>query len=272
LIPLPGLPGSPEFNAAYEQAVADNPHVEIAARRTRAGSINAAIIGYTGSAAFQNLAPASQIKYRRVFEGLRQRYGDMSVSTLERKHVVRMLDAKAKAPAAARDLLVCLRLLVRYAVGIGIRQDDPTAGVRVKLPHSDGYHSWTEAEITAFQNAYPIGGKPRLAIELLLGTALRCEDVVKVGRGHVRNGMLTVPVTQKTKAPVIVPVTAELAAAIDAAAPADHMLYLLNEHGRPFTAKTFGKWLRHRFATPECEDVGGAIAPHQADIVGPQRR
>src|SRR5262249_10139587 len=88
----------------------------------------------------------------------------------------------------------------------------------------------------------PIGSKPRLAIELLLGTALRCEDVVKVGRGHVRNGTLTVPVTQKTKAPVIVPVTAELAAAIDAAAPADHMLYLLNEHGRPFTAKTFGKW------------------------------
>src|SRR5262249_39375449 len=35
---LPGLPGRDEFMAAYGQAVADTPRVEIAARQTRAGS------------------------------------------------------------------------------------------------------------------------------------------------------------------------------------------------------------------------------------------
>src|SRR5262245_64497534 len=56
-IALPGLPGSDEFMAAYGQALADTPRVEIAARQTRAGSINAMVIGYLGSAAFAALVP-----------------------------------------------------------------------------------------------------------------------------------------------------------------------------------------------------------------------
>jgi hypothetical protein len=59
-VPLPGLPGSDEFMAAYGEALSKSPRVEIAATRTRAGSINAMIVGYLGSAAFHNLAVASQ--------------------------------------------------------------------------------------------------------------------------------------------------------------------------------------------------------------------
>src|SRR5262249_45972910 len=47
---------------------------------------------------------------RRILEGLRHDYGDMSIATLARKHVVRMLDAKAETPIAARDFLRCLRV------------------------------------------------------------------------------------------------------------------------------------------------------------------
>jgi hypothetical protein len=111
------------------------------------------IVGYLGSAAFHNLAVASQNEYRRVFERLRRDYGDLGSATLARKHVVRMLDAKAAHPAAARGFLRCLRLLIAYAISIGARQDDPTAGVRVKLPRSDGFRTWTEEDIAAFEGA-----------------------------------------------------------------------------------------------------------------------
>src|SRR6516225_3422527 len=67
-VALPGLPGSDEFMAAYSAALANPPRVEVAARRTRAGSINAMIVGYLGSAAFAALALASQHTYRRIFE------------------------------------------------------------------------------------------------------------------------------------------------------------------------------------------------------------
>ena len=79
-------------------------------------------------------------------------------------------------------------------------------------------------------------------MELLLGTALRCADVVKLGRGHIRNGTLTMPVTQKTKVPLVISVSAEMAEAINAAAPSEHVTFLINERGRSFGAKKFGEW------------------------------
>ena len=257
-VPLPGLVGSDEFMAAYGQALANTPRVEIAATRTRAGSISAMVIGYLGSADFHNLVPASQRQYRRILEGLRRDYGDLGMATLARKHVVRMLDAKAETPIAARDFLRCLRVLIRYAIGIGVRQDDPTAGVRVKLPKGDGFHTWTDEEIAAFKSSYPIGTKPRLALELLLNIAARCADVVRVGRGNVRNGVLHLPPQQKTGTPLVIPITAELADAMNAAAPSEHVTFLINERGGGFTAKAFGTWF-----TKRCKRIGlKGCSPH----------
>jgi hypothetical protein len=48
-MPLPGLPGSEEFMAAYAAALAGLPHVEIGASRTLPGTINALVVNYYGS-------------------------------------------------------------------------------------------------------------------------------------------------------------------------------------------------------------------------------
>jgi integrase len=252
-IPLPGPVGSAEFNRAYEQALAGAlPAADIGAARTIAGSVNAMIVGYLSSAAFGQLAPASQQQYRRIFEELRHKHGDRSIATLERRHVVLMLEAKAATPAMARNLLRCLRLLVQHAIKLGARQDDPTSGLRVKMPKTDGFRTWSEEDITAFEAAYPIGTKPRLALALLLGTALRASDAVRVGRSHVRNSAICGIVQQKTGTPLPpIPISADLAAAINAAAPTEHVVFLLNEHGRSFTAKAFGEWF-----SAQCERIG----------------
>jgi integrase len=256
-VPLPGLPGSTEFNEAYAQALDEAPApAVIGASRTIPGSVNAMIVGYLGSAAFHHLAPSSQAQYGRIFENMRREHGDKSIAKLERRHVVTMLNAKAATPIGARDFLRCLRLLIAYGIGIGIRADDPTLGLRVKLPKSDGYRTWTEDDIAAVEAAYPIGSKPRLALALLLGTALRCADVVRVGRGNVRNGTITIT-QQKTKTALVIPVTAALAEAINAT-PSEAMVFLLNEHGKAFTAKGFGKWF-----TAQCQRVGlTGLSPH----------
>ena len=136
-IPLPGLVGGDEFMRAYGEAVAGTssfPQTEIGATRTRADSINAMVVGFLGSAQFARLASTSQGQYRRILELFRRQYGDLGIATLQRKHVVTMLDGKAaKTPTAARDLLRCLKLIVKYSISIGVTDSDPTAGVRVKL-------------------------------------------------------------------------------------------------------------------------------------------
>jgi integrase len=159
-----------------------------------------------------------------------------------------MLDAKAETPSAARDFLRCLRLLVQYAMKIGIRADDPTAGVRVAMPKTDGFRTWSEEDIAAFELVYPVGTKPRLALVLLLNTALRCADVVRVGRGHVRNGTLHI-VQKRTATALAIPITAELAEAINSSAAP--MTFLLNDRGEAFTARSFSKWF-----AKQCDRVG----------------
>jgi integrase len=243
LVPLSGLPGSDEFLTAYSAAVSlPAGRVEIGASRTRAGSVNAMIVGFLGSAQFAGLASTSQGQYRRILEVFRREFGDLGIATLQRRHIIKMLDDKAaQTPTAARDLLRCLKLLLKYALSIGARDDDPTAGVRVKLPKSDGFRTWSEADIVRFEAAYAIGTKPRLAIALLLATAARIADVVRLGRGHVRDGAILM-VQKKTGASVAIPVTSALAEAINAAAPSEHVVFLLNERGRAFTAHAFSKW------------------------------
>jgi integrase len=260
-IPLPGAPGSAEFMDAYSKALEAAPKttIEIGSGRTLSGSVNAMIVGYLGSAAFGQLALTSQRQYRRILDELRGKHGEHSIAALERRHVALLIEAKAATPAAARDLLRCLRLLVRHAIKLGIRQDDPTIGIRVKMPKTDGFKTWTEDEIAAFEAAYPIGTKPRLALAFLLGTALRAGDVVRVGRSHFRNGSICGVVQQKTGAALPpIPISADLAAAINAAAPSQHVVFLVNELGRSFTAKGFGKWF-----TAQCERIGlRGLSPH----------
>ena len=226
---------------AYAEALGDTPRVEIGASRTRAGSVAAAIVGYLGTADFHNLASASQREYRRVLEGLRREHGERSIRTLERRHVVMMLDAKAETPTGARGFLRCLRLLIKYAINIGLRQDDPTAGVRVRVPKSEGFVTWSDEEIVTFETYYPLGTKPRLALALLLNTAARVSDTVRLGRQHVRNGALHFT-QQKTGGALAIPIGADLTDAINAAAPTGHLTYLINEYGRAFTPASFSKW------------------------------
>src|SRR3954468_10366630 len=59
-VPLPGLPFSTEFMDAYEAAKEGAPRIEVGAKRSKPGSIAAAVTGYFGSWAFQKLAPETR--------------------------------------------------------------------------------------------------------------------------------------------------------------------------------------------------------------------
>jgi integrase len=211
--------------------------------------VNAVVIGYFGSIAFHNLAQASQRQYRGMMERFRRAHGDKRIAMLGRRHVKEMLDAKAGTPVAARDLLRCLRVLIRYAADIGLRNDDPTLGIKVAMPKSGGFRTWTEDDIAAFEAHYPIGTKPRLALSLLLHTAQRRADILKMGRQHIRDGVLSVR-QQKTGKELAIPVTPALLATIDAT-PSEHLTLLVTDRGQPFGPMAFTKWFRR------CCDAAG---------------
>jgi hypothetical protein len=72
-VPLPGLPWSPEFMAAYEAAAQACPR-EIGASRTQLGTVDDAIVRYMKSQDFSALAVSTQGMRRAVLE--RFRFGE----------------------------------------------------------------------------------------------------------------------------------------------------------------------------------------------------
>ena len=56
----------------------------------------------------------------------------------------------------------------------------------------DGFHTWTEEQISRFEAVHSIGSRERLAFALGLYTGQRRGDVVRMGRQHIRNGLLHV--------------------------------------------------------------------------------
>ena len=246
---------SPEFWLELQAAKAGIVRPEIGASLTRPGTFNAARPGYYRSVGFLGLAPRGQRARRNILEHWLETYGDGPVKDLQRKHVVAMIDAKATKPGAARDLLKALHSLMQFCVMAGLREDDPTVGVKLPRSRTGGFYCWTEADIDQYRACHPLGSRPRLALEIMLNTGLRRSDAVLVGRQHLRDGSLHVK-PQKTSGPVLViPVTPELAAAIDAT-PSGNLTFLVGRNGAPFTAAGFGNQFRQW-----CNDAG---LPHCA--------
>jgi integrase len=240
--PLPGLPGSDEFMEAYRAALAMQlPRPMIGASRTKAGSLGALIVSYLSSAEFLARPRLTQSTYRYILEAFRREHGDKPVALLTRQHINAMLAAKVKTPVAANSWLRLLKVLMQIAVDEGYRPDNPAVGIKRIKNKTDGFHTWTEEEIAQFEAYHPIGSKPRLALALLLYTAQRRSDVVRMGRQHVRGDVVHVR-QQKTGAALSIPLHPELRKIL-VADLGSNLTYLVTEYGRPFTAAGFG----HRF-------------------------
>jgi len=159
-IPLPGLPGSPEFMAAYTAALAMQlPRPMIGASRTEAGSLGALIVSYLSSPDFLSRKPATQTTYRNILERFRRDHGDKPVALLTRQHINAMLAQKAETPAAANHWLRLVKVLMQLAVDEGYRPDNPSIGVKRIKNETDGFHTWTEDEIAQFEAKHPIGSR-----------------------------------------------------------------------------------------------------------------
>ena len=229
--------------AAYEAAMGEQSiSAEIGSSRTLAGTVNAAVVSYYNSGAFQVLAPETRRTRRCVLERFRAEHGDKRIALLQRAHIDRIVAAKAATPSAARNLLRDLRALMAHCIANHIRNDDPTQGVKHAKIRTAGYATWSEEHIALFEARHPVGSRARLALALLLYTGQRRGDVVRLGRQHVRNGVIAVR-QQKTDATLAIPVHSELQAVLDVTAN-EHLTFLTTYNGKPFSPAGFGNLFR----------------------------
>lgn len=256
---LTGTPWGEKFMRAYAAAL-DGVKAQsenIGAERTRPGSFNALAVSYYRSPEFRSLKASTQAVRRGIIERFRNEHGDKPVRLIERAHIKAIIGAKASTPEAANNLLKVLRLLLAFAVDLDMIPHNPAIGIKKYKSKGEGFHTWGEDEILQFEARHLIGSKARLALALLLYTAQRRGDVVRMGYQHLKGNQIAVR-QEKTDTPLLIPIHPELAAAL-AAVPKGNMTFLLTGQGAPFTAAGFGNWFRDRCneaGLPQCSAHG----------------
>jgi integrase len=263
-VPLPVPLYGAEWQEAYRTAVADyiagrepSQRSQIGAERTKPGTFAAGFIVYTGSAKFKELRESTQRVHFNILSRLRDQYGDRRLNQLQRRHVIDWLNERT--PSAAEVLLKVVRRMMQYCVLIELIEIDPTVGVKAPKYQSTGYHTWTDDELAQYRRRHPLGSNARTALELLIGTAQRRSDVVRMGRQHLRDGGAAIHVEQKkTGWQGEIPLGPELVAALQAV-PAGNLTFLTTAWGAPFTAAGFGNIFRdwcNQAGLPHCSSHG----------------
>ena len=177
--------------------------------------------------------------HRAILERFREQHGTLPFAIMPPKFIAWLL--AQKKPHAARNWLKALRALIRFAVVLDFRKDDPARDIKLAPNKGDGFHTWTDEELAQYEAHHAIGTKARLAFALGRYTMQRRGDVIRMGRQHIRNGELHVT-QQKTGVALILPVHPELQAIIEATT-GTHLNFLVTKSGKPYNGKDFSEGL-----------------------------
>jgi integrase len=210
---------------------------------------------YFGSEEFKKLASGptrraviEECLRETIRDGSDDPMADCPLSYVTAAKIKRLRDLKKGLPGAGNNRRKYLSALFGWAVEAGHMTTNPARDVRRVKYATDGYHTWTVAEVAQFIERHPLGTKPYLALCLLLFTGMRSGDMVKLGRQHTWRGLLRF-IPGKTKHVRLdvseKPILPPLAQAIEAG-PAGDLTFLMTQYGKPFTTKGFGNWFRAR--------------------------
>jgi integrase len=225
--------GSPGFREAYEAALSGAPVEQASPART--GSVAWLVAKYKLSGKFLSAAESTQYFRGNFLRQMVDKVGEKPYSQITKKVIQNSMESRSGTPHHANNMLVAISQMFEWALDNDYVKENPCAEVKpFPTPQSDGHHTWTMEEVEQYRAHHKVGTRARLALDLLLFTGLRRSDIIKVGKQHVREGLLTFR-TRKTKAVVYIPIFPELRASIDATDTGD-LAFITAERGRPFSS------------------------------------
>ena len=231
--------GTPEFIKAYQAALGGE---TLQPESVDSKSIRWLIDEYRQSRAWAALSGATRRQRENIFRHVIDSIGNKPFAGLTKAHIESALDKRADTPFAAKNLLQALRHLFTWAEKREFVTKNPTDGVALERPATEGFPVWTEAEVAKFENHWPIGSRERLAHAIFIYTGLRRGDAAILGRQHIADGVISLK-TEKTNTAVIIPMLSELQAIIEAS-PTGDMTFLTGPSGKPFSKEGLGNWFR----------------------------
>ena len=237
---LPGAYASAEWRTAYEAALAEAKTPTPTARFAH-GSLGWLIAHYLASPRHAQKASITRKTLHNELDWLRDVAGDLPVPSFRGRHVEALM-AKKVGPAAQNRVRKNLSMLFNHAIRLELIAANPVKATERVKHKSDGYHTWTEAEIARFLDHHGPSTKARLAILLALNTGAARQDLLALGWQNVAAGRIAYK-RGKTKVEADLPILPELAEEL-AHVPRSQMLFLPTQAGAAHTSAGFGNWFK----------------------------
>lgn len=197
----------PDFIAAWAAAEASTAPAK---RKAPEGTIAATINTMLATRKVKSYSAVYRHVVRREADEIRVEYGTGPMAGLREKHI--RTDLEKFLPSKANARLKVWRLICAHAKSRETITSDPSVGLKKITITTDGFASWSAAEIEEFREHWAIGTTQRACFELVLWTAARTVDAVAIGRQHIGSDGVLVFRQSKTGGKAYVPWTAPLAA------------------------------------------------------------
>jgi integrase len=250
-IQLPGLPGQPEFEAAYAAALAGRPVARAEVHHLPTAAVPKSLraawrLLITDTLEWKRLDPETQRNQTLIAErflrspvvdGEPLTFGNVAVANLQRKHIKAILAKRANTPHAAAHLLRIIRKLTGVALDQEWIEYDPTYRIKFR-PDYQGFKAWSDESRAVFEKRWPLGTTPRTVYALALYFGHRRSDVALVKWADLEVAAGNV-VQSKTGKALWIPMHPELAKALEATSRCGEYV-VMTQYGKPFSAKALG--------------------------------
>ena len=232
---LDGKPGSPEFVASYNAAVAQKV-------KGPKGTLISCSTAYRGSAEFAKLAPRTRTDYGRYLDRIEVKFGDFPLSGLKDKRA-RAIFKEWRDESAASSLKTAdyawavLARLCSWSFDRGLTDANPCERGGRLYGNSRADSVWTDDdEARILEVASP---QLCLAFKVAIWTGQRQGDLLRLPWTAYDGEKIRLK-QQKTGTRVSIPVSQDLKAALDDAAKAKKSTIILtNQDGHPWTESGF---------------------------------
>lgn len=233
-------PNDSGFRDAYRAALAGEP---VEAPKITAGTLQWLWDKYTNeSVKWAAYTDGTRKQQSLIMAKVLEANANKALSSFTQDVIQAGVDRRHETPAAARNFLKTMRGLFSWAKKMRLVETDPTQQVERPEYKTTGFPAWTIEDVIAFRERHAIGTHERLSMEMMLLAGLRRSDIVRVGRQHITDGVLTLD-TAKTGARISVAISETLMKLIENT-PRRGLHLIESSVGRPFVKEAFGNWFR----------------------------
>jgi integrase len=223
---LPGVPGSSEFSARYDQPRQETAAVAVVLESHHRGNNNVHFAPHTlglviekwlASDTFISKSPNTKRQYRRIVDQIKELCGRAILADLREEHVLEIRSKFLPATFTADQSVMLLSALWMFAkedLQMKLVGSNPTTDIRKLHRQSWTHEPWTDDAIKKFEAE--AGPKPnaQLALLLLLYTGQRVGDVAAM-KWHRYDGQGIEVRQEKTDVLLWIPCHSRLKAALD---------------------------------------------------------